>query len=499
MLKTLLAIPPKYGIDYPPLGTPALLGYLKSRGIAAQQVDWNRQYQHLGFGCAKDINRKGHYGHLLPVQEAKDTPYQDNTYSSFWFTERILSSELLLSFIRDEKENPFHRFILQCRLVEEIKSHDAQVLGISIISPSQVLFSFTLGYLLKKSGSKTHRVIGGQWVSLYRNQISCRDDFSEFFDYAIFFEGESAFLKLISALAENSVDLGSVPNLIYKEGQRFVFSAPRSVENMDELPAPDFEGLPLVSYNSSSSERISLTFETSRECYWNKCAYCVDLPHPKQGYRHKSPRLVVRDMQALWDRYPLGDLMISDPAMSPRQMRGISDEITRQKLKVSWWCFCRADKGFNKEVFCAAKNAGCHSVSFGLETANQRLLDFLSKGINLEVAKRVFRDCYESGLNVQLQMMIGLPGETAQDALETIHFLVENRNIIQQVTFNVYYLTPGCLIAKNMEKYGIIAEENHLPFQFFREFTYSREGLTKKESYSLIRLYNILMEKYVQQ
>ena len=494
-MRTLLAIPPKYGIDYPPLGTPALTGYLKSRGISVRQVDWNSDYHRLGF-LAKEINRKSPYGHLLPSQESKDLPYQDAAYSSFWFTERLLSSELLIPFIRDKKENPFHSFILECRLLEQIKSWDTQVLGISIISPSQVLFSFTLGYLLKASGGAAHRVIGGQWVSLYRNQIAQRDDFGEFFDYAMFFEGESALFKLISALSTHSKDMESVPNLMYKEGRHFVFSKQHSVEKMDELPAPDFEGLPLVSYNSSSHERICLTFETSRECYWNKCAYCVDLPHPKQGYRHKPPGLVVQDMRILLSTYPLGDLMISDPAMSPRQMLGVSQEIIRQKLQVSWWCLCRADKGFNKEVFLAAKEAGCHSVSFGLETANQRLLDFLSKGINLDSAKRVFRDCHEAGLNVQLQMMIGLPTETVQEALETIHFLVENRKIIQQVTFNVYYLTPGCLIAGDLARYGISAKESNLPFEFFREFSYSPAGMTKKESYSLIRLYNILMEQY---
>lgn len=495
MFKILLCIPPRYLYDYPPLGTPALLGYLKSKGVETEQVDWNVEY--CSSFDSEDIDRKNSpYAHLLPDKPASEMPYGDNTYSSFFFTERLLSSPLLFQFINDSKENPFHRFILERKLIDEIIQRKIGILGLSIISPSQVIFSFTLGYLLKQSGLGMHIVIGGQWVSLYRNEILKRKDFMAFFDSAIFFEGETPLFKLVYKLS-NGGDLSSVPNLIYKKGSEFALSNSHSVERLNDLPCPDFDGLPLNRYSTASDGRVSLTFETSRECYWNKCIYCVDLPHPKQGYRVKSPGLVVRDIRTLLEKYPLRELIMSDPAMSPKQMLGISKEIIKQGLMVSWWCFARPDKQFTKEVFEHAKKAGCTAVSFGLETANQRLLDFVQKGVNLETAKRVFKDCYDAGLNVQLQMMTGMPTETMEEALETIKFLVENKEIIQQVTFNVYYFTPGCLIHKDPLKYGIIPQDDPLPFQFFIDFFHSKNGLSKKEALSAIRLYNIFMEKYV--
>ena len=133
-----------------------------------------------------------------------------------------------------------------------------------------------------------------------------------------------------------------------------------------------------------------------------------------------------------------------------------------------------------------------------METANQRLLDFLQKGINIDTAKSILKNCHEAGLDVQLQMMLGLPTETVEEGLETITFLVENRSIIEQVTFNVYYLTPGCLVSENPARYGITPEKDPLPFQFFVEFSHNVNGISKKEAYKLIRLYNILTEKYEQ-
>lgn len=497
MLKTILVIPPKYGIDYPPLGTPALLGYLKSKGVDAEQVDWNMEYC-LAFDSG-DINKNSPYKHLLPDKPASEMPYNDNTYSSFFFTERILSSPLLFQFINDSKENPFHRFILEKKLIGEIIQRKIRILGLSIISPSQVLFSFTLGYLLKQTGLKIHIVIGGQWVSLYKNEILKRKDLTAFFDSAIFFEGETPLFKLISELScelSSGGDLSNVPNLMYKNGSAFVFSNSNSVEKLNDLPCPDFDGLLLDRYSTTSDNKVALTFETSRECYWNKCAYCVDLPHPKQGYRVKNPSLVVRDIKNLLEKHPLKELIISDPAISPNQMRGISKEIIKEDLKVQWWCFARLDKHWTKDIFELAKKAGCRAVAFGMETVNQRVLDFLQKGINIDTAKMVLNDCYEAGLNVDLQMMVGLPTETKEEALETIKFLVENRKTIQQVAFNTYYFTPGCLIHKDPLKYGIIPQDDILPFQFFIDFSHSKNGLSKKEALSMVRLYNIFMEKY---
>jgi hypothetical protein len=44
-LKTLLAIPPDYDHNFPPLGTPALSAFLKNKGMPCAQVDLNMGYR----------------------------------------------------------------------------------------------------------------------------------------------------------------------------------------------------------------------------------------------------------------------------------------------------------------------------------------------------------------------------------------------------------------------------------------------------------------------
>lgn len=123
----------------------------------------------------------------------------------------------------------------------------------------------------------------------------------------------------------------------------------------------------------------------------------------------------------------------------------------------------------------------------------------MQKGINIDTAKKVLYDCYNAGLGVDLQMMVGLPTETVEEALETVTFLIENRRIIQLVTFNVYYLTPGCLVYENPARYGIAPQDNPLPFQFFIEFSHTINGISKRDCNNLINLHNTLKKRYDEQ
>lgn len=109
MVKVLLCIPPDYSYDYPPLGTPALVGFLKSKKINASQVDLNLRYRdflctHLYSSNFTPNEKKifirrllkkffqkrlknRYYSNLLVRDNGDDLPilyYGNNTNSSFF-------------------------------------------------------------------------------------------------------------------------------------------------------------------------------------------------------------------------------------------------------------------------------------------------------------------------------------------------------------------------------------------------------------------------------
>ena len=521
MANVLLCIPPDYDYNFPPLATPALCAFLKKNKITASQIDLNLEYR--GFllkhiqgkdlspemknALLKDIlwaffNKKlqnRYYSDMLPRSSDKaslNLPYDNNSNSSFYFTERLLSNCHLFRYLEDRKENTFLQFYDKKGIISFLEKKKIDLVGISIISPSQAIPSLTLGLLIKKNLPRVHLNIGGQWPTLYCKEIIKKQDLFRCFDSVIVFEGETPLLKLAKSLKERRIP--QIPNLI-TEGNIEDFSSCRKEENLDSLPPPDFTGLPLGRYLGSQRGHRSLTFESSRGCYWSKCAYCVDLPLPKPVYRVKSAGLVIRDIKELQRKYKAANLMFGDPGLSPRQMLKISRKIIKEVIKIDWWTMARLDPGFNRKIFDLAFKAGLRQINFGFESACDRVCDSLDKGNRQERSQRVIRDCSQAGIKVDLQTMIGLPGETLQDGLGTVDFLVTNKEFIDDVTFNVYYLTPANHIYFNPAKFGI--QFNHdqiLPFQFFLPFKNLR-GMTNLDADLLHKIYLSLVFRKQQQ
>ena len=517
MFRVLLCIPPDYDYNFPTLGTPALCGFLKKKGIDVIQIDLNLGYRdflitHIQSSqltyaqkksllkiCLKKLFseklKDRYYSHFLPSdnnETSLELAYDNNTNSSFFFTENLLSSEYLWQYLEDEDENTFYQFYKQKDILGFLEKKEIKLLGISIISPSQAIASLTLGFLVKKYLPHIHISIGGQWPTLYRKVLLERKDLFNCFDSIIVFEGETPLYRLVEALKDKKDTF--IPNVIFKN-TKTDFSNNHTEENLNELPCPDFDGLFLDEYEGKDMDLITLTFETSRGCYWSKCAYCVDLPLPKPTYRRKTPILVVRDIKELKQKYNVGHLMLSDPGVSPRQMLEVAKEILKQRIEISWWCMARLDPGFNYDLFKIAKEAGLKQINFGFETANERLCKLLDKGYRKESTLRIIKDCHKAGIKVGLQTMLGLPQETFEEGLETVDFLIRNKGFIEDVIFNTYYLTPENFIYRNPKKYGIeYAETRCLPFTFFIPFR-NIQGMSMQQAVNLENIYWLLLGK----
>jgi hypothetical protein len=117
----------------------------------------------------------------------------------------------------------------------------------------------------------------------------------------------------------------------------------------------------------------------------------------------------------------------------------------------------------------------------------------LHKGNRREISRLIIKDCAAAGIMVDLQTIIGMPGETPDDAMDTVSFLIEHKKDIAAVTFNVYYLTPGNYVYLRPAHYGIGYNKNKvLPFQFMLPFT-NKWGMTKGQAQVLINLYYQLL------
>ena len=88
----------------------------------------------------------------------------------------------------------------------------------------------------------------------------------------------------------------------------------------------------------------------------------------------------------------------------------------RRKLEPSldWFVQTRVYPRLDKDLLGMLARSGFSTIEFGLESADQRTLKIVKKGISLQAVRRILSDCEEVGIKVILNFMIGFPWETEE-------------------------------------------------------------------------------------
>ena len=71
------------------------------------------------------------------------------------------------------------------------------------------------------------------------------------------------------------------------------------------------------------------------------------------------------------------------------------------------------------------KEAGCHTIQFGVESENLQTIERYEKKITKQQVKDVFKLCKDIGIRTSGYFMFGLPGETEDNMRKTIDFAKE--------------------------------------------------------------------------
>jgi radical SAM superfamily enzyme YgiQ (UPF0313 family) len=105
----------------------------------------------------------------------------------------------------------------------------------------------------------------------------------------------------------------------------------------------------------------------------------------------------------------------------------------------------RTKNGLDFDTLVRAKKAGLTRLSFGFETASQKLLDDMKKGTTVALYDQFVNDVKKAGISLRATMFIGYRDESAQDLKDTHEFLVKNEDCFERINlcrFQVYDMTP---------------------------------------------------------
>ncbi len=368
---------------------------------------------------------------------------------------KVFVSSEVMDAVNDTQVNVY-RNVFEHLVKPVIEKEQPDVVGISIVLQQQMFSSMTFCALIKQHFPHIHVTIGGNTVTRLRDVLP-ESPLFQYFDSAVVYEGETAFVQLVSAVGAKR-SLADVPNTIYKD-KTGVHTSPTSyAEDMAALPPPDFDGLLLDKYFVPTK---ILPYLATRGCYWGRCEFCDHGEGYTAGYRTKKIQDILADITYLRDKYGARHFHFTDESYPPALFRKLSRGLIETQMGITWTTHMRFEKSLlEDQVWQDAKAAGCKYLHFGYESGNERVLKLMDKATTTEIMTKHLQLTANAGIWNHCMGFFGFPGETKEEAWSSVEFLEQNKDHVHSLGFGTFDLGRHNPVAKNPEKWGVTAYKN---------------------------------------
>jgi anaerobic magnesium-protoporphyrin IX monomethyl ester cyclase len=258
-------------------------------------------------------------------------------------------------------------------------------------------------------------------------------------DAVVHGEGELTIVELMQAMSSGTIgDLHRVCGISFAADGEVMRTPPRPLlADLDRLPFPAYDLLPIARYGSGSRNHPDLAaIELGRGCV-GSCAFCVLWRQMGQQdgsilvprLRTKSAERVDEEILLLTRKYGRRYLGWVDPSFNadPDVPRGVAERLLRANRQIGQSAWVRAD-GLVRDAASGALEscvrAGLNEVHIGIERGDAESLQALNKNVKLETCRRALeilaRD-YPGVFKVG-SFVYGLPGDTP-DTVRKLHEL----------------------------------------------------------------------------
>lgn len=378
-------------------------------------------------------------------------------------------------------DTQFKEFDDYKKIEQEIRRIKPDVVGLQVLTFS-LLDALIIARIIKNISPEIKIIFGGRHVSIYPSETV---SFPEV-DLAIIGEAEETLPKVIQNI-NNPENLKKIKGIAFKKGnKKTITGLPGIIENLDSLPFPARDLAPYKRYGDLLVKSSAYTtMVSSRGCPYN-CSFCDN--HLK--FRKRSALNVVNEMEHCINQ-GIKEILIYDSTFTIDKNRVITicKEITKRKLDFTWSTPTRVDC-IDEELIKTMKKAGCERLQFGIEAGTQKVLNNLKKGTNIEQIKKAIELTKKEGVTAFADFMMGSPGETKEDILNTINLAKELK--LDYAIFQITMPYPDTDLYKEGLKKGILTND------YWKEFAknptenfepaYWEEHLTRKELEELSKI-----------
>lgn len=334
------------------------------------------------------------------------------------------------------------------RMRRLLEDRAPRIVGISV-STETYLSALRIAAMAKDVDPAVTVVVGGPHASVMHRDVAAMRDV----DIVVRGEGEYTMLAIADWLIGGKGTLETITGITYAAGAGVVVAPDRQfIQDPDELPMPARDLFPLPMYDRAMSVLMS---RGGCPC---DCAFCAVNNIWQGGRRFRSARNVVNEIVELIRTQDCDEINFADDTftLSRKHVVKLCEAFAEagDVARCEWRCTTRVDM-VDRALLELMREAGCTSITFGVESGSQRILDSIDKGITREQVLEAVVSTLELGMDVLCSFMFPHPDDTVETAGEQQAFMEQLVGLGATVSLALTTPFPGTPYYENADALGI--------------------------------------------
>lgn len=363
----------------------------------------------------------------------------------------------------------YRNYVTPQELLDIVRTNNYETVGFGGITTCY-WYVREASHLIRRQLPSVHLIAGGVLSSVHELLLQNTP-----IDVVCLGEGEITATQVINRLATGNREFDDIKGVIFRKDGRMV-RTPRQpyIDNLDDIPIPSYELIDMNTYGFDAMRdpifsvdipskkfykegmRV-FNIKTARGCT-NACAFCY---RHFLGYRQHSVEYVINHIKYLQERYNIHFLRFGDELFTRDKdwVIRLAQRLITENVNIKYIVHGVRTDNVSPELMNALKKSGCVTVFIGFESGSQRILQEMRKNVTVEQNIQAVRTIIESGLNVMVQTVIGMPGENNETIGETIDSLVKTKVSPEWLSINYAQAYPGTWLWQYGRREGLITDQ----------------------------------------
>jgi radical SAM superfamily enzyme YgiQ (UPF0313 family) len=336
---------------------------------------------------------------------------------------------------------------------QRIRDSKADVFGISSSFTPYHGEALEIARIIKERDRRKIVVMGGAHVSCDPEGVLR----SPCVDYVILGEGEVRFPLLLGQIGKGKTeDIEKIDGIgFWNDGSTRITPLQNFIQDLESLPCPARELLDLDRYRMR--KKRSTMIITSRGCP-HGCAYCSGHLVMGTSFRTRTPEAILREMMECQKQYGIevfdieDDNFTFDQRRAKRLMNLIIEAFGEGKIELSAMngiSFASLDG----ELLKLMKRAGFYTINLSYVSTNPSTKERMGRPKTATEFDKILEKAEQTGLHVIAYAILGMPGQTIEEMVDTLIYLMGKKVLIGP---SIYYPTAGTPLFERYNKEGIL-------------------------------------------